>query len=37
MQLIKGEVGVGATEGDAMALRGEYGVVKIFLSRVEGA
>lgn len=36
MQIIKGDVGVGAAERDAMALRGEDGVVKVFLSRSEG-
>lgn len=37
MQLIKGDVGVGAAEGNAMALGCEDGVVEIFLSRCEGA
>ena len=36
MQLVKGEIGVGAAEGDAIALRREDGVVKILLSRCEG-
>ena len=37
MQLVKGDVGVSATEGDAMALRCEDGVVEVFLGRCEDA
>ena len=37
MQLIKGDIGVGAAEGDAVALRGEHSVIEIFLSRIESA
>ena len=37
VQLVKGEVGVGAAEGDAMALRREDGVVEVLLSRCESA
>ena len=36
VQLVEGEVGVGAAEGDAMALRCEDGVVKVLLSRCKG-
>ena len=37
MQLIEGDIGVGAAEGDALALRGEDGVVEVFLGGSEGA
>ena len=37
MQLIKGDIGIGAAEGDAMALRSEHGIVEVFLSRIESA
>lgn len=36
MQLIEGDVGVGATEGDAKALGCEDGFIEVFLSRSEG-
>ena len=36
VQLVEGEVGVGAAEGNAMALRREDGVVKVLLGRCEG-
>lgn len=37
MQLIKGDIGIGAAEGDTMALRGEHGVVEVSLSRIKSA
>ena len=37
MQLIQGDIGVGAAKGDAMALCSEDGVIEIFLRRSEGA
>ena len=35
MQLVKGDIGAGATEGDAGALHGENGVVEIGLGLSE--
>ena len=37
MQFVKGDVGVGTAEGDALALGGENGVIKVSLGRCEGA
>ena len=37
MQSVKGDVGVRAAEGDALALGGENDVIKVFLGRCEGA
>ena len=37
MQSVQGDVGVGAAEGDALALGGENGVIEVSLGRCEGA
>ena len=37
MQPIKGDVGVGAAEGDTLALRSKDGVIEVFLGSSEGA
>lgn len=37
MQFIKGHVGIGAAERDAMALGCKDGVIEVFLSSGEGA
>ena len=37
VQLVQGDVGVGAAEGDAVALGCEDGVVEVFLGGCEGA